>query len=100
MYISHRAAKLRNGLVSLCNGSITLVILLIAPLGLTAVIINTVLVSLATYGISNLADRAIAGLQRPSIAESPFEAESTELTSPPPSHNFPSTYRHPTQRNQ
>jgi Na+/serine symporter len=44
MYISPRAAKVRNVLVSAANGSITLIILLIAPLGLAAVIINTLLV--------------------------------------------------------
>jgi hypothetical protein len=44
MYISPRTAFTRNSLVSIGTGSITLVILLIAPLGLAAVIINTLLV--------------------------------------------------------
>jgi hypothetical protein len=34
MFISPRAAAVRNALVAVANGSITLIILLIAPLGL------------------------------------------------------------------
>ncbi|BAZ33843.1 hypothetical protein NIES4074_63570 (plasmid) [Cylindrospermum sp. NIES-4074] len=49
MYISSRAALVRNLGVALLNGSITLIILLIAPLGLAAVIINTVLVTVASF---------------------------------------------------
>ncbi len=45
MYISRRFATVRNVSVSTVNGGITLVILLIAPLGLAAVIINTLLVT-------------------------------------------------------
>jgi hypothetical protein len=63
MYISRRSAKVRNALVSAINGSITLVILLIAPLGMVAVIINTILITLATYMVSNLADRVILWLE-------------------------------------
>ncbi|MBU7584793.1 MAG: hypothetical protein KAF91_18090 [Nostoc sp. TH1S01] len=63
MYISPRASRVRNLLVSVCNGSITLVILLIAPLGLAAVIINTLLVTLTTYIVSSVADRVIAWLK-------------------------------------
>ncbi|MEH2296802.1 CRISPR-associated protein Csx18 [Nostoc sp.] len=69
MYISHRGAKLRNTLVSFFNGSVTLVILLIAPLGLMAVIINTLLVTFATYVVSNVADKVIAGLEPGQNAE-------------------------------
>lgn len=43
MYISSRSAQVRNLAVALVNGALTLVILLIAPLGLMAVVINTVL---------------------------------------------------------
>jgi hypothetical protein len=69
MYISPRAANVRNLLVSVANGSITLVILLIAPLGLAAVIVNTLLVIGATYGVTMIADRVIAGLQPSSDAQ-------------------------------
>jgi hypothetical protein len=69
MYSSPRAAKVRNVLVSVVNGSITLVILLIAPLGLAAVIVNTLLVTIATYGVTTVADRVMAWLQPTSDAE-------------------------------
>jgi hypothetical protein len=63
IYLSPRAAQLRNSLVATTTGSITLIILLIAPLGLAAVIINTLLVTATTYGISQTADRIILRLQ-------------------------------------
>jgi hypothetical protein len=49
MYISQRSAFVRNCAVASVNGTITLVILLIAPLGLLAVIVNTLLVTLSTF---------------------------------------------------
>lgn len=64
MYISPRAILVRNVSVSLVNGGVTLIILLIAPLGLMAVIINTILIILATYIVSVGADRVAAYLQR------------------------------------
>jgi len=67
--MTNRAAKLRNILVSAVNGGITLIILLIAPLGLAAVIVNTLLVMAATYGVSTVADRVITWLQPSSEAE-------------------------------
>lgn len=63
MYISPDAARLRNRLVAAITGSLTLIILLIAPLGLAAVIVNTLLVTATTYGISQTADRIILRLQ-------------------------------------
>ncbi len=69
MYISTRASQVRNILVSIFNGSITLVILLIAPLGLAAVIINTLLVTVATYAVSSVADEVIAWLNPSREAE-------------------------------
>jgi hypothetical protein len=53
----------RNALVAGTNGAMTLVILLIAPLGLAAVILNTLLVTAATYITGYLSDRTIAYLQ-------------------------------------
>ncbi len=69
MYISPRARQVRNSLVSISSGSITLIILLIAPLGLAAVIINTLLVTVATYAVSSVADWVIAWLLPPTQAE-------------------------------
>lgn len=63
MYISPEAAQLRNRLVAAITGSLTLIILLIAPLGLAAVIVNTLLVTVTTYGVSQTADRMILRLQ-------------------------------------
>jgi uncharacterized membrane protein len=64
MYISPRAALVRNISVSIINGSITLIILLIAPLGIVAVIINTLLVIMATYAVTVAADGVLLFLQR------------------------------------
>ncbi len=69
MYISTRSQQLRNMMVAISTGSITLIILLIAPLGLAAVIINTLLVTTATYAVSSVADRIIAWLLPPTQAE-------------------------------
>ncbi len=63
MYISHRAALVRNLGVAICNGAITLIILLIAPLGLTAVIINTILVALASFVNAAAGDSIVRFLQ-------------------------------------
>ena len=64
MVMSQRAALIRNVLVSGTNGAITLVILLIAPLGLAAVWINTLLVVAASFGTATLSDRVILFLQQ------------------------------------
>ncbi len=62
MYISSRVVLVRNISVSIVNGIITLIILLIAPLGLAAVISNTFLVTIASYAAATAADRVIAFL--------------------------------------
>ena len=59
MYITPRAAQVRNLAVASVNGTITLIILLIAPLGLFAVIINTALVTASTYFVLVISDRVI-----------------------------------------
>ena len=69
MYISMRAQQLRNILVGISSGCITLIVLLIAPLGLAAVIINTLLVTVATYALSSVADWVITWLLPDSRAE-------------------------------
>ncbi|BAZ81470.1 MAG: CRISPR-associated protein Csx18 [Sphaerospermopsis kisseleviana] len=63
MYISHRAALVRNLGVAIFNGSITLIILLIAPLGLAAVIVNTLLVTLASFINATASDKIVVFLQ-------------------------------------
>ncbi|TAE61370.1 MAG: hypothetical protein EAZ87_02375 [Nostocales cyanobacterium] len=63
MYISNRAALVRNLGVAICNGAITLIILLIAPLGLTAVIINTLLVTLVSFINAAAGDSIVRFLQ-------------------------------------
>lgn len=62
MYFSSRAIQVRNLSVAVVNGAVTLALMLIAPLGLAAVIINTLLVTLATYATATIADRVVAYL--------------------------------------
>ncbi len=62
MYLSQRSAFVRNVAVATVNGTITLVILLIAPLGLAGVIANTFLVTVSTFIVSCLADFVVAWL--------------------------------------
>lgn len=69
MYLSTQAVLVRNVCVSLVNGSVTLIILLIAPLGLLAVITNTLLITITTYITLTVADRVIVFLQREQQAE-------------------------------
>ena len=76
MYLSPRAALVRNMAVAVVNGAMTLVILLIAPLGLAAVIINTLLVTVATYTTATVADRVVYFLQ-------PQERQIADLLGPP-----------------
>lgn len=76
MFVSKRAAQVRNLAVALVNGAVTLVILLIAPLGLMAVITNTALVVIVTYLTATIGDRLLRYLQ----ADTPLRAE---LISPP-----------------
>ncbi|MEG4320850.1 MULTISPECIES: CRISPR-associated protein Csx18 [unclassified Microcoleus] len=63
MYTTSRAANLRNLSIALVNGTITLIVLLIAPLGLAAVIANTFLVTAATFLTATTADQITRYLQ-------------------------------------
>ena len=54
-------------ITALINGSITLAILLIAPLGLAAVITNTILVMIASLFSGSLAEILIGFLSSPEI---------------------------------
>jgi hypothetical protein len=51
-YLTPKVAQVRNISVSVANGAISLIILLIAPLGLLAVIVNTLLVIASTYAVT------------------------------------------------
>jgi hypothetical protein len=73
MYISSRGIVIRNFAIAIVNGLITLMILLIAPLGLTAVISNTFLVTVASFFTATFADRIVRFLQpSASIPEIPL----------------------------
>ncbi|MEZ2248257.1 MULTISPECIES: CRISPR-associated protein Csx18 [unclassified Microcoleus] len=63
MYITSRASTIRNFSLAAVNGTITLIILLVAPLGLAAVISNTFLVTVATFFASTIADQIVRYLQ-------------------------------------
>jgi len=62
-----KPTTLRNGAVAAVNGGITLVILLIAPIGLAAVILNTILVTIASFFVGEMADQVVEGLDRESL---------------------------------
>jgi hypothetical protein len=63
MYSYTRAIVVRNFAIAIVNGAITLIILLIAPLGLMAVISNTFLVTVASFFTATFADGVIRFLQ-------------------------------------
>ena len=62
MYSRQRLFFIRNLAISLINGLITLIILLIAPLGLLAVIVNTVLIMISTFFVATLGDGIVRWL--------------------------------------
>lgn len=57
MYFAPGTLLKRRQAIALTNSSLTLIILLIAPLGLAAVLVNTLLVGLASYYTCTIADR-------------------------------------------
>ncbi|MFS8797404.1 hypothetical protein ACVW0Q_000144 [Thermostichus sp. MS-CIW-21] len=61
------AKVLRNLVTAVINGSITLAILLIAPLGLAAVITNTILVAIASFFSGSLTEMVMDLLSSPEI---------------------------------
>jgi len=63
-FLTDKMARVRNLSVSAANGAISLVILLIAPMGLFAVIVNTLLIVAATYGTLTVSDRILVYLLR------------------------------------
>lgn len=82
MYISHRMTIVRNSAIAMINGSITLIILLIAPLGLAAVIGNTFLVTVASFFTATFADQVIWYLQpsRRNTSDIPLDQSHTNPT--------------------
>lgn len=83
MYTTSRAANVRNLSIALVNGTVTLIILLIAPLGLAAVITNTFLVTAATFLTATAADQITRYLQpsRTQSLQTPLDsgAESSQI---------------------
>lgn len=67
-----RPAIVRNIAVAAVNGIITLTLLLIAPLGLFAVVVNTILVTASTFFVSTLADIVVVWLLAPSRPSKKF----------------------------
>lgn len=63
-FLTDKVARVRNISVSVANGIISLTILLIAPMGLFAVIVNTLLIVAATYGSLTASDRILVYLLR------------------------------------
>lgn len=57
MKIWIRSTKTRYLFLAGANGGFTLIVLLIAPLGLTTVLVNTLLVSLSSYYLSLLSEK-------------------------------------------
>lgn len=73
MHIYNRRIVIRNFAIAIVNGVITLIILLIAPLGLAAVISNTFLVTVASFFTATFADKIVQFLQpSASIPEIPL----------------------------
>ena len=70
MYISPRGVLIRNVATAVANGAITLMLMLIALLGLAAVIVNTLAVTVSTFVICMAADFVVAWLIRPSSRDS------------------------------
>lgn len=62
MKFSSKALLVRNTACAVVNGAITLILLLIAPLGLAAVVTNTFLVTLSTFFVCTVADKVVVWL--------------------------------------
>lgn len=87
MYLSVRGILIRHIAVAFLNGIITLVILLIAPLGLAAVITNTAMVVVATLVTSAFVDGVVRFLS-PAEAEMLRNAQGQKAASVIPNRNY------------
>ncbi|WP_036480154.1 CRISPR-associated protein Csx18 [Myxosarcina sp. GI1] len=74
MYISTRAAVVRNLATAITNGAITLTLLLIAPLGLAAVVGNTFFVTVASFFVGVFADMVVSWLSISPSRQNRFSA--------------------------
>ena len=81
MYITSRASTIRSFSLAAVNGTITLIILLVAPLGLAAVISNTFLVTVATFFASTVADQIVRYIQPSRAQEIPNSLDSSPESS-------------------
>lgn len=81
MYISSRAAVTRNFGIAIVNGTVTLIILLIAPLGLAAVVANTFLVTAASFFTGTAADTIIRFLQPSDVQQMQAHLETDRQSS-------------------
>jgi hypothetical protein len=80
-FLTSKVAQVRNVSVSVVNGAISLIILLIAPLGLLAVIVNTLLIIASTYTVTTISDRIIVYLQRGQQADLLPRSDRSDLQS-------------------
>lgn len=71
MHLFESTLQVKAIAVAIVNGLVTLVILLIAPLGLAAVIVNTLLVTLLSYLTSCMGDRVVHYLKTGSFRPLP-----------------------------
>ncbi|MCT7980431.1 CRISPR-associated protein Csx18 [Laspinema olomoucense] len=94
MYLSMRGILIRHIAVACINGIITLIILLIAPLGLTAVITNTIMVVLSTLVTSAFVDGVVRFLN-PGETEMLRNAQAQKAASVIPNRNYDELDRRP-----
>ncbi len=79
LIFTSREARVRNLGVAVVNSGVTLVILLIAPMGLAGVVMNTLLVGLASFYTAATADRLVQFLQAAPVALSLDPAAGTAI---------------------
>lgn len=82
MYLTPRIVFVRNLAVATVNGVITLIILLIAPLGLVAVWINTLLVAAASFATATLADQVVQYLSPAAPRPAPLDSANPHTLQP------------------
>lgn len=80
MYISPRGALVRNVAAAAVNSAITLMLLLIAPLGLAAVISNTLAIAFSTFFVCMAADFVVAWLLQSSKQNHSLRSHPGEMT--------------------
>lgn len=81
MFLSPRIALIRNLAVALFNGAISLIILLIAPMGLAGVITNTLMITIASFLNASFCDRVVIFLQNPNARNAFFSQTGVDESS-------------------